>query len=307
MIKKLMGVLLAIAVLFGVGYGAMVWNNSRAQAMPSRDDIAASREKSIVWMMNNRQKILSNRNPALWWMIGQGANVSGDSRLQALYAEFRQDFETNYSQSVWRSFFSPETVWGVNIPLSVYGELPPYQQYFLFSLTCSKDIAEDPVIIAQHETSFCPTSQPISPACVTHQLMGFRLQQRVGCDRVPGLEEKIAALQNTVEKQLTWDPRVVDVYLQRVLMLLDSGVPERVKPRWVQRILQAQLPDGGWAQLQPLVPIGGGRYFGFDIRLVGVGPVRSDFHATAQGVWLTSLLLRESGAIAQAAAGDVAK
>jgi hypothetical protein len=177
----------------------------------------------------------------------------------------------------------------------VYARFPDYQQYFMFSLTCGRDLAADPLIVAQHDAGFCPGSHPISPACVTHQLMGFRLQQRGGCDRVPGLEKRIAELQEVIESQLTWDPRVVDVYLQRVVMLVDSGAVERIKPRWIQQVLEAQLADGSWSNLQPLVPLWGGRDFGFDAKLAGVGRPVANFHATAQGVWLTSLLLREEG------------
>lgn len=305
MIKKMVVTLLVVAALLAVGYGGLVWNNNRPVAEPSQQDIAASWEKSVSWLMNNREAILRDQNAALWWMIGQSAEVSGDSRLQALFAEFQIGFSEARGGSVWRAFFSPAAFWGVDTPPSVYSGYGDYQQYFLFSLTCAKKMAQDPMIVAQHATNFCAKSHPVSPACVTHQLMGFRLQQRIGCDRLPGLEEKVAALQRTIENQLTWDPRVVDVYLQRVVMLVDSGASERVKPRWVQRILEAQLPDGSWSNLQPLVPIGGGRYVGFDAKLAGVGPVRASFHATAQGVWLTSLLQR--GAARTAAADESAQ
>jgi hypothetical protein len=283
-----------VVALLAAGYGGLVWNNSRPAAAPSQQDIAASWEKSVSWLMNNREAILRDKNPALWWMVGQAAEVSGDTRLLALYGEFRSDYAANSVASVWQAFFSPATFWGVDIPHSTYGSFVDYQQYFLFSLTCAKGMAQDPLIMAQHETNFCSKSHPASPACVTHQLMGFRLQQRTGCDRLSALDEKIAALQDTVARQLTWDPRVVDVYLQRVLMLVDSGASDRVRPRWLRRVLDAQLPDGSWSNLQPLVRVGGGRYFGFDAKLAGVGPVRASFHATAQGLWLTSMLRRGS-------------
>jgi hypothetical protein len=292
MIKKLVVTLLVVVALCAASYGGLVWNNNRSATAPSQQDVSASWEKSVSWLMNNRETILRDKNPALWWMVGQAAEVSGDSRLQALYEEFRSDYVAKNAGSIWEVFFSPSAFWGVNVPHSAYAGMVDYQQYFLFSLTCGKDMAEDPVIVAQHDTKFCPVSHPTSPACITHQLMGFRFQQRTGCDRVAALDEKVAGLQDMIESQLTWDPRVVDVYLQRVLMLIDSGAPDRVRPRWMQRVLEAQLSDGSWSNMQPLVPVGGGRYFGFDARLAGVGPVRANFHATAQGVWLTSLLRR---------------
>lgn len=76
-------------------------------------------------------------------------------------------------------------------------------------------------------------------------------------------------------------------------LVWDSGARERIKPRWLQRVLDAQLADASWSNLQPLLPLGGGRYFGFDVRLLGIGLVKGNFHATAQGLWLTSLLQRD--------------
>ena len=52
-------------------------------------------------------------------------------------------------------------------------------------------------------------------------------------------------LSEIIEKQLTWDPRVGDVYIQRALMLVESGYEEKVKPVWIHNILNEQLEDGG--------------------------------------------------------------
>lgn len=291
MIKKLAMTLLLIGALLTAGYGGLVWHNNREVVAPSSQDIAASWEKSVSWLMNNREKILREKNAALWWMVGQSAQLTGDSRLHGLFDEIQRDFAANHSNSAWRAYFSPSAFWGFNFPKASYASMVDYKQYFLFSLTCGKELADEPRIAVQHEMNFCRNSHPLSPACATHQLMGFRLQQRIGCDRVPGLAEKIADSQDMITTELTWDPRVVDVYIQRVLMLLDSGAPERVKPIWLRRVLDAQLPDGSWSNLQPLIPLGGGRYFGFDVKLVGVGPLQGNFHTSAQGVWLTSMLL----------------
>ena len=84
---------------------------------------------------------------------------------------------------------------------------------------------------------------------------------------------------------------MVDVYLQRVLMLENSGVSRRTKPIWIARILAAQDSDGGWSGFQPLIPLRGELAAGFSARGVGVDRRRPDFDATVQGVFLMSLLL----------------
>jgi len=290
MLKKI-GLILSLFVFLAVGiYGILVWQNNRSALPPAPSEIAASWEKSVSWLLQNRDTVLSDNNPILWWMIGESAKATGDHRLQALYATFRARNDIENATSIWQTFFDPARYWGANFPRESFAMYADYQQYFLFGLTCGKQLAAEPIVDAQHSPGFCWHAHPFSPACMTHQLMGYRFLQRTGCDRVDSLDKKIAALQSTIEKQLTWDPRVVDVYLQRILMLVDSDAASRVKPRWVERTLAAQLDDGSWSNLQPLLPIGGGRYVGFNERLLGVGRVQGNLHATAQGLLLLSLL-----------------
>lgn len=71
--------------------------------------------------------------------------------------------------------------------------------------------------------------------------------------------------------QLTWDVRVVDVYLQRVLMLVDSGARSRVKPVWLSRVLKAQSKDGGWSAFQALIQVGPELAMGFSSAVIGLG------------------------------------
>lgn len=70
--------------------------------------------------------------------------------------------------------------------------------------------------------------------------------QRNGCGDAAGLQQLPGFLQDRIEREVTWDSRVTDAYLQRVLMLLESGAADRVEPVWVARILDAQNADGGW-------------------------------------------------------------
>lgn len=77
---------------------------------------------------------------------------------------------------------------------------------------------------------------------------------------------------------------------------MDSGARDRVKPvwakpAWLRRVLDAQTADGGRSGMQPLLPLGNGRVLGFSQRGVGMGEPCANFHVTAQGVLLLSLLL----------------
>lgn len=290
MVRKGIAAIVIVAAVIVAAYAALIWNNNRAVSPPTRSELDTHWESSVQWLLGHREQVLRDQNPILWWMIAESARLSGDERLRALFAEYQANIDPLW---IWSVFFEPERFRNAMLTPEVYGRFADYQQYFLFSLSCNRQMALDPAIAAQQETSFCWRKHPFSPACATHQMMGFRFAQRVSCTEIDGVEPKMEILQRRIAAQLKWDPRVVDVYIQRVLMLEDSGAGARVRPRWLQRVLEAQLEDGSWSALQPLLPLGGNRYFGFGARFFGVGELKGDLHATAQGLWLLSLLRAE--------------
>jgi hypothetical protein len=145
-----------------------------------------------------------------------------------------------------------------------------------------------PEIAAQNESGFCDR-HPLRPACVTHQMMGLLLLKRSDCGDTAELDATIRDLQKVIHRQLTWDPRVVDVYMQRVLMLVASGAADEVKAVWLKELIDAQLQDGSWSSFMPLLPLGRNTYIGTQ-KLLSIGTPKSDFHMTAQGVLLFAML-----------------
>ena len=289
--KNLIKLLAALTVIVVSIYVVMLYQNNHRSEPVSDQRIAQSYERGVSWLLAHREEIVRDYNTALWSMLGESARVSKDNRVQQLYEEFVANIDRVDPYSVWQAYFHPLRFHNAVILPSEYKSFVDYQQHFLYALTCSQSLSKVPLIQAQNgDPYFCwHGARMIRPACVTHQLMAFRFIKKNRCD-VDNLDAKIAVLQNTIAKQLTWDPRVVDVYVQRVLMLVDTGAGDHVKPRWLERVLDAQLPDGGWSDMEPLVPLGGGRYFGFDAKAVKVAKPVSNFHATAQGVLLMSLL-----------------
>ncbi|MFT3929409.1 MAG: hypothetical protein QM709_03825 [Spongiibacteraceae bacterium] len=286
--------ILAVFFILGLGiYGFLLYQNNRQVSPVGKEKIAKSYEQSVSWLLAHREKILRESNPILWWMLGESARMTHDERVQKLYDEFRANFDRYAQYSVWQAHFRPEQFRDAVFSETEYRSLVEYQQYFLYGLTCSKQLAKEPLIQAQHNPNFCwHGMRIIRPACVTHQLMAYRMAQNIQCP-IEYLDTNIAILQDTIEKQLRYDPRVVDVYIQRVLMLVDSGARERINNRWIERVLNAQLADGGWSHMQPLIPVGGETYFGFNATAMTFAKPTSNFHATAQGVLLMSLLLQK--------------
>ncbi len=286
--KKALIILILLSILLAFGsYGLLFYQNNRKVAWPENAKIQASLQAATRWMDANREEVLKHDNPVLWWMIQQSALRSQDPVLTQLFDRYRETrLETG--RNLWLPLFYP----GRWVPFKAEDltGYPYYNYQFIYAISCDTELAELPLVQAQLDPDFCDR-HPLRPACVTHQLMGFRFMQQNGCGDPEATQVAVSALQQRITKQLTWDIRVVDVYLQRVLMLVESGAQSAVQPIWLQQVLDAQRPDGGWSGLDPIVTLPGGKTLGFSGQGVSVGQPNSNFHATAQGVLLMTLLV----------------
>jgi hypothetical protein len=68
--------------------------------------------------------------------------------------------------------------------------------------------------------------------------------------RTQGSAEKLDALIEHLCKRISKSQRsdiaVVDLYIQKTSLVLNAGFPQKVRRRWVERIVANQQPDGGW-------------------------------------------------------------
>ena len=285
--RKFLAGISLITVLIVLLYSYLVWKNNASVTALERTEIEATLENSIQWLEKNRDSVLDIGNPMLWYMVQQAADISGDQRLQRLFANYEQHHLQNRSANLWRPLFYPGSWIGVRFE-DISG-FPYYNWHFIYASLCDRDLEKVPEIAIQNNPDFCDR-HPLRPACVTHQLMGIRLLQRSECGNPAQLDNTVGQLQQRIHRQLLLDPRVVDVYMQRVLMLVESGGGDLIKSIWIRNLVDAQQSDGGWSSFDPLVPLGGDRYFGFGPRIFAVKTPHSDFHMTAQGVLLFSLL-----------------
>lgn len=289
--KILYGVLLLMALpvcLYLLGY----YQNNRQQSYPTQSQLTSSLESSLDWLVRHESELLDQANPMLWWMLYEAHALTREPRLQQLLDKYWQRFP-RIREGVWAPLFGGQPR-SYLAAYSVQG-LPYYNQHIIYGLNCAADVAEEiPLVAQQNDAGFCfQASYIYRPACVTHQMMGIHFLQQQNCGLLQNLEQVTRSLQQSIASQLRWDFRVVDVYLQRVLMLLVSGAENMLKPIWLQRVLQHQLDDGGWAGEAPIVSLGE-RSLVFNSRGIGLGPgrehIQSNYHATAQGVLILSYL-----------------
>ncbi len=282
--------LLLAAFLFSI-LAYYVWQNNRDIAPPSQAEIKQHFDRSVEWVISNYSNIENNHNPILWWMIKQAGINSKNKRLDSVFLKYKREhldkMPTNLSTPMFDKFYRP------NVPdIILLSSLQNYQIFFFYGLSCDSDLGSEPVIQQQMVPDFC-SMHYIHPRCITHQLMGLRFMQRYQCGYEDKVNQTISELQKTVVSELTWDFRVSDAYIQRVLMLVDSGALEKVKPIWLSNILKAQNDDGSWDDLDPILPIGNDYVLAHTSTLPKIGKPKADFHATAQAIWLLSLLLSE--------------
>ena len=222
-------------------------------------------------------------------MLQESARLSPDPILIGMVNEYKKRLLAKKENKVWERLFDDQA--SVPRPLPVISQLPHYNWLFIYALTCDRWLAEDEVIVQQLKSDYC-SHQQFSPACATHQLMGYLFMDRFGCRDGRFDKTGIPVLQKEIVLQLTWDIRVVDVYIQRVLMLTVTGAGDQIKPVWISRILEAQAEDGGWDDFDPLFPGGGGSYVGFTNKGIAIGRGNSRLHSTGQAIYLLSLLLK---------------
>lgn len=280
---------LLLPLLAGVGF--LLWQNNRTVDFPSRELISDSRTRALHWLKDNREKVLATNNPVVWWMLQESVRIVPDPDLTDMINEYRARHMSKAENRVWERLLNAQAVAPEVLPLIMH--LPDYNLLFIYALTCDRRLGASEEIDRQLEPDYCE-HQSINPACVTHQLMGLVFLGRFGCVDSRFDNAMLTELQEKLITQLSWDVRVIDVYIQRVLMLAVTGATDRIKPVWISRILSAQAVDNGWGDFDPLIPAGGERFIGFSNKGMALGRVNSGFHSTAQAVYLFSLLIKNS-------------
>jgi len=283
-----MGAVFLLLCLFA---GYQLWQNNKVVEYPDKVRLKESLDLGIAWLEEHRDEVLATNNPILWWMVKESAELNHDATLGGLFLAYKARHLDTNPMNPWLHMFSLDS--SAPVRAAELQNLPDYNVLFLYGLSCSGELAKTDTIKQQLAEDFCYTHHHVlSPVCTTHQMMGVRFMQRRQCD-VALASEIVNVLQDRIVTQLTWDFRVVDAYLQRVLMLVDSGAVSRVKPIWLTRVMEAQGKDGGWSDFRTIIPLGSEYAIGFSRHVVGLGREQANFHATAQGVLLMSLLLSQ--------------
>ena len=289
-VSWLVRTLLLLCVLAAIIYAWAVWQNNRSVPMPDRQQMRTTFESAVEWVDANQDRLLKQNNPALWWMIRESAHLTGDQTLHSLFDRYYQRIKRGNSRSYQLLWFRNKG-W-VPVRYEQISSLDDYQQFFAYVLTCDQDLAGEPLIAAQTDAGYCG-SVLFKPSCVTHQMIGLMLLEDRDCGDQDQLAETMAVLQQRVRDQLVWEPRVVDPYIQRVLLLLLTDASDLLKPVWIDRVLRAVREDGGWPSNRVIMELPGPRDLVMTRNFLALNKVKSTFHATAQGLLIMALLMND--------------
>lgn len=262
----------AVAILV---VGVLLYNNysfrkqSRAQFDAQLD---GSLERATVWIAANPE--LSLKNPSVMYMIADMAKLSADPRLQQLLNEYPQRLEhsPNVLDQFWLRIVNRRSpVPTIVAPPHIRG--PGDERLWDAYAVAPDDVRLSP---ADRDDMFSPTKYFWGAR--HHQLLALVMYRDYN-GSYPELDSTINYLAEKIARDAHYDFRVSDSYIQRTAFVLAAGRPDLIRSRWVERILENQMPDGSWKYC----------WYGwcrgvFEFNLTNPG------HPTVQAAWALTML-----------------
>jgi hypothetical protein len=284
----------SLVVIVGAcaAFGWCEYRNNTEAVPPTAAEVHASFDAATAWIMQRRSQVLSENNAMLWLFVRQASRLAANEPLAALATRFENESARGtVNQFLFEPAIDARTR---DLPIQLDDSWAAYQRLFIYGSTCNTGLSFDPQVQSELSPEACASRRGWlhDPWCRTHQLMGLRFVQRNHCEPDEQVARTIAATQAGILAELSWDFRVEDAYLQKVWTLIESGRRDAIKPVWIRRILAAQRADGGWSGQDEILRLPGDRaLFWTGGSYPRIGPVpQSDFHATAQGLYLMALL-----------------
>jgi len=194
-------------------------------------------ERATVWIVAHPE--LSLRNPSIMYMIDM-AKMSGDPRLQQLLYEYSQRLQ--HPSDALDLFWVRITDRHFPLPLIAAPELGDAgNERFWDAYALSPGNLQ--ISNADRADLFSPTKYTWGTC--HHQLLALVMYRDFNGDN-PELHSVINHLSEKIARDAHFDFRVSDSYIQRTTFVLAAGRPDLIRGRWVERIVDNQMPDGSW-------------------------------------------------------------
>jgi len=268
----------AIAVvLVTVLVAAALLNNNFSFIRRSRGDFNAqldtSLDRAIAWIASNND--VTGINPPIMYMVADIEKMTGDPRLLSVLDANKRTLSTRYAAlqlaPFWMRIIDPK----IPLPFITSYELNHNgfdQRWFAYAINPDKaHLSEEDLADLFSLTKYVWGARH-------HQVLALIMYRDFNGDS----ERVDSTLRRLCEKEARdqrYDFRVTDAYVQRNAFLLAAGQPDLVRSRWIERILDNQMPDGSWKY----------SWYGWSRGVMEFG-VTDPQHTTVQAAWALAQL-----------------
>ncbi len=227
---------LFIIFCFIVKMAALFYNNISIKSDESfSNSLDESIDAAVAWVLLNKKAILETPNAALLKMLDECDKMHKTDSLKKIVNSF---MFIPSKPDCWKALIDP------NRPINQTE----------FSNTIEKENIDNKWIlyaIGKEKTDITPEQIGLfnynkwKGRKLTHQLWAIiHLRERSLSN--DNIERLIEHLSNRIVKQLNSDIAVVDIYIQRIAFVLRAGHPDKIRRRWIERVIENQDMDGGW-------------------------------------------------------------
>jgi hypothetical protein len=234
-LRKVIISVLVLAVLMGVfGVGLLVYDNvSLVSDETFAEQIDAAIEGGLAWTKTNKETILEKPNVGLQKMLKEIDSLKPTPLFSDIVSSF---MAAPTRPRCWKRLVDPN--WPVNeweLSETIEKEHRD-NKWVLYAMAPDKaDIKPDQMHL------FDP--QRWSGRQLVHQLDALIILTRSQGTNEE-LDKLIEHLADRLSSELIFDIGLVDI--GKVVLVLRAGFPEKIRRRWVERIVAGQMPDGGW-------------------------------------------------------------
>jgi len=269
--RKVVGkILLLLLIAMVLAAAAMYYYNN--VSMMSDDEFTrrldVSLDRALEWTKEHRADILKKKNIALLRMLQDADEIKSNTLLSGIVYEF---MAAPVAPVCWKRLLDPhKNISAIELNQTIKNEYID-NKWILYALDPEK--AE----LTEKQMKDFFNGDIWQGRQLTHQLWALiHLRDRQGDNEE--LNNLIEHLCNRITGQLPYNIAVVDIYFQKNAFVMKAGFPEKINRRWLERIIENQLTDGGWND----------RWYCFQSprRPLFTPQPPSNQHATVQALWL---------------------
>ncbi len=260
--------LVVVGALYGFNNVSLMTDETFARRV---DD---SIDRAMQWVGEHKWDIASSRNVAMYMLLQECQELHDEPLLAELV---KRSLRSHIAPACWRRVLDrAHPVDPAELNRTIQAERID-NRWMLYAIAPEHAELATEDLVGLYDTRRWKGRQ------LTHQLMALiRLRENMG----GAAEAEVTAeqLSRRLSSELARDLAVVDLYIQKVAVVLDAGHEQMVRRRWVERVIENQRDDGGWNDRWCRV------FTSFRRPAIDLRDPPSNQHATIQALWLLYLV-----------------